>query len=771
MKITIRKTSSIRQILSVLFAALLLSGCSSTRFIHEDETVLSSVKLTSTEKYVKPSAYRGYIRQRANSKWFNLIKVPLGFYCMSGTDSTKRFNRMMHRIGEAPVVYDSTLTNYSTASLKAALDSKGYLNSEVRSDITHKGRRTKVVYSMIPGDVFYIDSIAHTFDNARMDSVVKPLLKHSILYKGMPLDVSKLNEERSRLILALQNKGYYALHNDFISFTADTLSGDRRVLLTMHFACPPGLNNEKAYVPHRLRSVRIYEDLTPGTNADSTTFNGLTLFFQKKPRIYRKVYNNHIFIRKDSLYSETATQNTYSALNALSAVNYSTIHFREADGLTPQLDCDILVKRNRPHTISAELEGTNTAGDLGAAVSLTYANQNIFRGSETFSLKLRGAYEAITGLEGYGNQNYIEYSIESGLRFPSFMFPFLSQQRRQALKATSEVSIMYNSQNRPEFYRRTLTGTWAYRWNRNDNPRLRHRFDLLSLNYIFMPWISDTFSKEYLQDDDPRHAILRYSYEDLFIMKLGYNFVYNSQRTTGAAGLYQTNGYQVKFNVETAGNLLYGFSKLFHASKNANGQYNIFNIAYSQYAKVDFDYSKSVIINDRNSFAFHAGFGLAIPYGNSTIIPYEKRYFSGGANSVRGWSARGLGPGRYIGRDGKVDFINQTGNLKLDFSVEYRTLLFWKLHAAAFIDAGNVWNTRLYSEELAGEFRFNRFYKEIAVSYGLGLRLNFDYFILRFDGGMKAINPTVEHRRQHYPLICPKFSRDFAFHFAVGLPF
>ena len=252
---------------------------------------------------------------------------------------------------------------------------------------------------------------------------------------------------------------------------------------------------------------------------------------------------------------------------------------------------------------------------------------------------------------------------------------------------------------------------------------------------------------------------------------MGYSFTYNSLNTSTAMGLYHTNGYQIRFNVESAGNLLYGMSKLLGAQRVSSGQYSLMNIAYSQYAKVDFDYAKSFVIDERNSMALHAGFGVALPYGNSSILPYEKRYFSGGANSVRGWGVRELGPGSYKGNDGKIDFINQTGNLKLDLSVEYRTHLFWKFHGAAFIDAGNIWNTKNYADQPGGQFRFDRFYKQIAVSYGLGLRFNLDYFVLRLDAGMKAINPTVESGKGHYPVIHPVFSRDFTFHFAVGLPF
>lgn len=175
--------------------------------------------------------------------------------------------------------------------------------------------------------------------------------------------------------------------------------------------------------------------------------------------------------------------------------------------------------------------------------------------------------------------------------------------------------------------------------------------------------------------------------------------------------------------------------------------------------------------DENNQLAFHAALGVAYPYGNSKVLPFEKRYFSGGANSVRGWSVRSLGPGSFKGTDGRIDFINQTGDIKLDLSMEYRSKLFWKLHGAAFIDAGNIWTIREYEEQPGGQFSFNEFYKQLAVAYGLGLRFNFDYFILRFDFGMKAVNPVYNTTKEHYPLLYPKISRDLAFHFAVGMPF
>jgi outer membrane protein assembly factor BamA len=262
-----------------------------------------------------------------------------------------------------------------------------------------------------------------------------------------------------------------------------------------------------------------------------------------------------------------------------------------------------------------------------------------------------------------------------------------------------------------------------------------------------------------LDNTNSRNSILRYNYENLFIMKLGFGYTYNNGE------------YAIKTNVETSGNLLNLASNVFRFHKNEEGQFTFMDLAYAQYVRGMFDFTHNLRFDYNNQLVFHFGFGIAYPYGNSRILPFEKRFFSGGANSVRGWSVRSLGPGNFISTDGRIDFINQTGDMKLDLNLEYRAKLFWKFGGALFIDAGNIWTLREYEEQPDGQFKFSEFWNQLAVSYGLGIRLNFDYFIVRFDMGMKAVNPAYTTEEEHFPIVHPKLSRDFAFHFAVGLPF
>ena len=425
-----------------------------------------------------------------------------------------------------------------------------------------------------------------------------------------------------------------------------------------------------------------------------------------------------------------------------------------------------MLTKSKHKSISFELEGTNSAGDLGAAASVSFQHRNLFRGSETFMVKFRGAYEAISGLQpGYKNHNYTEYGVETSINFPNFLFPFLTSDFKRRIKATTEFGLQYNYQLRPEFSRTIALASWSYKWIQKQ--KIQHRIDLLDISYLYLPWISSQFQEDYINKDKDNY-ILKYNYENRLIVRMGYNYSYNSAGGALVNNTITTNSYSIRAGFESAGNILYGISKMINMRKNKDGEYAILGIPYAQYLKGDFDFAKNIIIDHRNSLAFHAGIGIAVPYGNAKVVPFEKRYFSGGANSVRGWSVRNLGPGSFAG-DG--NFMNQSGDIKLDASIEYRTRLFWKFRGAAFIDAGNIWTIREYENQPGGVFEFDKFYKQIAVAYGLGLRLDLDFFVLRFDGGMKAINPKYKKAKERYPIIHPRFSRDFAFHFAVGYPF
>ena len=734
-----------RKIFIWCLLALVLASCSETKYVPEDRYLLDKVRVKNDSKAVgiDLAEMRQLVRQRGNSRWFSAAKLPLATYSLSGRDTTKWINRLLRSIGEAPQLYDSASTYQSAQSLQQRLQNLGYLRGTVDVQNEVKGKKIVTNYLLHPGEPYFIDKIAYDIHDPSIAAVMDVADSTQWgLRPGMMFNADNLDNERKRITQQLTNQGYYRFNKDFITYRADSVPGTTGIDLTL--VLHRFRNNQVADTAHSqytIRDVRYHSG-----NADDSVIH-------LRPNVLR----NNTFIREGELYSAADLQSTYHHFGRLGAVRYTNIGFREVPD-SALLDCDIQISTNMPSSISFQPEGTNTAGDLGAAASLTYQNRNLFRGSELLTVELRGAYEAITGLEGYSNSNFLEYSLQTRLTFPRFIAPFLKSSFRRRINAQSEVSLMYDLQNRPEFLRRVFSVGWRYKWN-DPSHHDRYQIDLLDLNFISMPWISSKFRDEYLDDAAHRNSLLLYNYSDIFLMRTGFRYSYSN------------GNFAIKTNIETGGNLLSLMAHTLGFHKSENGEYTFLDVAFAQYVKGDVDYTRNFQLSYSNQLVFHVGLGVAYPYGNSNVLPFEKTYFSGGANSVRGWSVRSLGPGSYSSKDGTVDYLMNTGDMKLDLNLEYRARLFWKFGGALFVDAGNIWTLRDYEDRPGGQFRLTEFWKQMAVSYGLGLRLNFDYFILRFDMGMKAINPAYETEREHFPIIHPRFSRDFAFHFAVGLPF
>ncbi len=724
-----------------VFVLLALVGCDGTRYVADGDYLLTSTHVSCENPRINLTTMDTYIRQRPNSKWLSSLKVPLGFYSMSGVDTTKWINRTLRNWGQAPVVYDSLLTARTVEDITAAVRNEGYLNATVTPQLTKKGKRIKVNYDIVTGSPYVVRKIKYDIKDPIIGDMLAKDEQLLDMHTGQIFSVNQLGRNRNRITDYLNNHGYYQFNKEFITFDVDSSQMNRTVDVTMNIDLYRR-NSYQDFSLHPLYSVRnVYFE---GANTPDFTLR-------------RSVLEQNSFIASGKPYSAADLQRTYTRFSRLQAIRYTNIHFDENPD-SMYLDCHIQVSPQKTNSIQFQPEGTNTAGDLGAAVSLIYQNRNIFHGSELLNVTARGAYEAIRGLEGYQSHNYEEWGLETSLAFPRFLFPWMKKSFHRRSSATSEILFSYNRQNRPEFQRRIFTAAWRYKWN-NPRKHTQYKVDAIDVNFISMPWISETFKHDYLDSVSNRNAILRYNYENLMIMKAGIGFTYSDK------------GKTIRLNFESAGNVLHLLSAPLKFRENDEGQNTFLGIAYAQYIKGDVDYTRLFALDDRSNLAVHARLGIAYPYGNSSILPFEKRYFAGGSNSVRGWSVRSLGPGGYVRNDGRIDFINQTGDIKLELSAEMRSHLFWRFQSAIFVDAGNIWTIRKYDDQPDGQFRFDTFMKQIAVAYGIGLRLNFDYFVIRLDMGMKAVNPAYTTSREHFPLVHPNFSRDHAFHFAVGFPF
>ena len=435
----------------------------------------------------------------------------------------------------------------------------------------------------------------------------------------------------------------------------------------------------------------------------------------------------------------------YSNLTNLAPIKYVDISFDPiSEG---ELACHIVLSRSKLNSVSVEAEGTYSAGDWGVALGAGYANRNLFRGAEEFTLDGRASYE--------WRQNggrAIEGKASMGLRFPNSL----------------ALDFSYNYQNRPDEYTRSIFNASLQYEFRQRALRLQHKFRIADISYVYLPWISDTFRDQFLQSTN----ILKYSYENHFIVGWGYSGTYSSFSSRNP---YRSYG-NINYNIETAGNLMHGLGKLFHFKTDEEGKYTLFKTRFAQFAKADLSLTYNQIFNESHRLVYHADLGVVVPYGNSQAVPFEKRYFAGGSNSVRGWTARSLGPGGYRGTGTLIDFNNQSGDIRLNLNAEYRAKVWSFIELAAFVDAGNIWTFYDYETQANGQFRWSEFYKQIALAYGVGLRLDFSFFVFRVDFGVKLYDPSRLYGalagtqwRTAANGLC--WRDDMSFHFAIGYPF
>lgn len=732
---------------------LLLCGlysCQTTKFVPADKYLLNKTRLRITDtKEVNADELKTYLRQTQNSEIFGFWKLQLDVYNLAGRDTSKWINRQLLKIGEAPEIYDEDLTASSIQQLQRSMENKGYFNAEVDTTIRIKKRKLDLTYNITAGIPYTLRNYRVRIDQPALKKIATD--KHSVIQQGMLFDADKLDKERKRITRRMRIEGYYLFEKDYLQYTADSAFqqnvADLELSLQSYIQDAPDSIQSRLFTRFKVVSVNFkteYDRERYNASDEITLKNGdYTFTYAGKPILRQKTLIRECAIIPGAIYDERDIEKTYASLNALGPVKYVSIQFEQIG--TDELACYIVLSKDKTHTVSAELEGTYSAGDWGIAAGAGYTNRNIFRGGEEFSLNGRGSYEwRQTGGRA------IEGKVEASLKFP----------------VSTKLSISYNYQNRPDEYTRTIANANIQHSIVGKNKHLKHYFNIIDISYVYLPWISEDFRDYFLQSSN----MLRYSYEDHFITSWAYAGSYTSQRKQQPLRNYSV----IHYSIETAGNLLYGISAACRLPKSDDGIYKIFNIQYAQYAKADADFTYYQIFNKSHRLVYHAALGVAVPYGNATSIPFEKRYFSGGANSVRGWAVRNLGPGGYRGTGSRIDYNNQTGDIKLDLNLEYRFKFFKFLELALFTDAGNIWTIRDYETQPHGQFKINEFYKQIAWSYGIGLRLDFSFFVFRVDFGVKLYDPSRLYTDQTQWRTAKNglgWKDDMTFHFAIGYPF
>ncbi|MDR2805324.1 MAG: hypothetical protein LBB85_06735, partial [Dysgonamonadaceae bacterium] len=626
-------------ILSAVGTALLLvlfTACNTTKYIPAGEYLLDKVEIRIDDEGVDKEALFPYIQQKPNTS-----KLGLGIYNLVNNDSNfiKKFIRKM---GERPVLFNDHLASISVKELSVQMQNMGYLYSTVSAQVDTTGKRAVVNYFIHSGAPYRIRNYSIDLpqlqnlrsapgtgtgrpdDSNRRNRVSSSRAPRDrrLIEEGAVFDLERLSGERARVSSLLRNQGYYTFTEENLSYLADTASLSGQVDLKMILA-----DTAQSTLPYTVRQVNVFSGYDPLAKedykiVDSLEYNGLHIYYDPLHFLRSGVIRDKVLVRPGQLYRERQGKSTYNLFQALNSVGRVDVQYDLVYPDSTLLDCNIYLTPGNNHSLQTGLGGTNKAGDLGIALDVTYGNLNVFNGSETFNVHVRGAYEFVAS-QGAGDalvNNYYELGVSPSLIFPKLHLPFIGNYMMNRFNnVKTEYSLGYNIQRRPEYIRNFFNFGWKFNWASQQN-RLSQSMSLLDINYVFIPWKSSKFMN-YLTNDV--NELTRMSYNDVFTAGIAYYLMY----TNAEVGRMRQHLYTIRFNAETSGNALYAISKAAHVYRSETNPYTLFNNPFAQYVKGDIDFTETVRLDANSSLAFRAGVGVAYPYLNSMILPFEKRYY------------------------------------------------------------------------------------------------------------------------------------------------
>jgi len=766
--------------LILLFIIFLISACHPTKYVPEGETLLDENNIIINKEGIKKSDLLPYIKQNPNKRIFG-ARFHLGLYNLSNINKTKWPHKWLRDIGEEPVIFDEYATTKSKNQIKSYVASKGYFDGNVMETIETANRKSKVYYNVDLAPAYTIRNL--TYEIA--DSNIKQLVSHDevncLIVKGNPYDVDVLQAERSRLERFIKDRGFYSFSNDNMAFRIDSTVGNRQVdiyfvIKNLSKTDTYNRKSSQSYPIYFVKGIYIYPDFAPREalekgagyyeSLDTITYQGYHFITSnEKQEIKYDLILQTLYLKPGSVYNVSNTDDSRSHLLGLKAYRLVNIYYDDYNGpadTTDQvklLNCNIQLTLLTQQSYKVELEGTNTGGYLGGALNLIYQHKNLFHGAELFSMKLKGAYEALKQ-DSNKLSSTQEYGAETSLRFPRFILPLINTEEFiKKYNPSTQLLAAFNYQDMPFYVRTIATANFGYNWKAGLYQE--HIVNPLQLNLVNLIKIDSTFQSGINQSSYQVN-----SYKDVLIFGGAYSFIFTNQKIKKSRDFWF-----LRVNADAAGNLLSLASKMTNADT-VNGSYQVFGQPFAQYVRADIDLRYNYSFNDFGSIVYRAYLGVGIPYGNSVAIPFEKQYFSGGSNSIRAWQVRTLGPGSYNSNE---IFLNQTGDIKLEANAEYRFKLFWIMEGAVFLDAGNIWTFKDDKSRPGSQFQFNTFYNDIAVGTGVGLRFDLKFVIGRVDAGMKLRDPLLPDGSkwivQNHPYSLSRYPGDFTLVLGIGYPF
>ncbi|MCQ2309189.1 MAG: BamA/TamA family outer membrane protein [Bacteroidales bacterium] len=761
-----------RRFVEILFIALMaiaVTGCSVRKHVPDGNSLLISNKVVIEPYHKNIDKYEIYenIKQKPINQVFGWMPLVSVYY--QTADKESRLGQWINnKIGKKPVYYSESLTADSRKGIVTYLNNCGFFKSKVTSSHKIKNKMAKVTYHVTPSEPYVIKNLRYDISDTTLARHIKRIERTLPVKAGKIYNAYEMDDERDIIVEYLSNHGYYTFTKDLIIFEVDTNFNQKRADVTV---CIRGEKFDR-YV---IDKVFVHPDYKPGSvlPSDTTEYTFSYSYGKRKkdatfdfvttedPRMKFKTFNQMIQIHPGDVFNQRRVSQTYHSLHNLKIYSRSNIRFdtvpSSGNDTVRHLNCEIQLHKDKLNSYNLQLEGTNSAGNFGALGSITYKNNNIFHGSEILTVKVKGGYQLFSTdkeISSSGRFQGNEFGGEMSITFPRFLGPFKMRNFVLEYQPKTIVTLGYDSRLRPLYRRQTTQASFGYNWMASR--RLQHILTPINLNSVKVDQ-SEYFKKKLEEEQNQR---LKDQYTSHLIFGLSYSMIFSNQNT-----VIPRNFFYIKADIETSGNLLSLLNNT-NLMSDVDDYHEIFGIRYAQYVKLGLDVRYFCYAN-YGSFAFRMMGGYGIPYGNSYDMPFEKSYNAGGANGMRGWAFRELGPGGYIAPDGNK--TERIGNIQLEFNAEYRFPIYHFLHGAVFTDIGNIWNSKPIESFPNSEFKFDTFYKQLAMDLGVGLRFDFSFFLIRFDFAIPYRDPAYEESEMW------RFSqwqwKNVVFNFGIGYPF
>lgn len=762
----------------LMIGIMLLASCSTTKNLREgDQLFIGLTKIEynnadeddkNTDHYVTTKEeVEASLATAPNGALFGSsyyrTPFPYGLWIWNAFSGSK--NKIAQWItktfGKAPVLMRQVNPELRASVAQSVLHNHGYLNGKVSYKVVPQKnpKKAKIGYTVDFGPLYTIDSLEYLGFPSEADSLIRKTMNEALIGKGSPLDASAMDAERNRLSKIFRNNGYYFYQPGFASYLADTTAVPGKAQLRLQMADNlPGIALRKWYIGRINIDIRkqFMEQLT-----DSFSHRYFTVRFKgKRPPIRPRIILADLKLRPRQLFSYDKYTESLNKING--SGQFSSVEFnftpRDTTGLCDTLDINLSCTFGKPYDFYIETNYKNKInGRHGPELVVGFVKRNAFRGGEKLDINLHGSYEWEQGgnVNGAsGNMNSYEYGADASIEFPRLIVPFLKR-RRYFTTPSTYAKVSMNVLNRPDYFKmHTFSAEWTYTWQRSI--KWRHEFSPLTLQYQKLNRTTAKFDSILYEN-----PYLQTSMQNVFIPKMHYTLTYSSAAHSRNPLVWETT-------ITEAGNIL-TLGYMAAGKKWGETDKELFKNPYAQFLKLETDISKTWAVGEKSHLVAHANAGIIYSYGNSRTAPYSEQFYVGGANSIRAFAVRSIGPGSYTTDVSRLSYLDQTGDIKLQLNLEYRFNLFGGLYGAAFIDAGNVWALRDDGYRHGSQFKLKNALKEMALGTGVGIRYDLDFLVLRLDWGVGLHVPYETGKSGFYNI--PKFKDGQALHLAVGYPF